>query len=90
MLVMVRNLNYEAESTPPVGSKGPYFRVKSRQNVTIPVTLPGWLKAGEPVDFLTGKQLTQVSDSNVMRVKLPELGAFALVWVANSEHYERE
>ena len=83
MLVMVRNLNYEAESQPPAGSKGPYFRVKSRQNVTIPVKLPAWLKAGTPVDFLSGKQLSQVTESGVMQVKLPELGAFALVWIAN-------
>jgi hypothetical protein len=83
MLVMVRNLNYEAESYPPAGSQGPYFRVKSRQNVTIPVALPSWLKASEPVDFLTGKQLSQATNSSVMQVKLPELGAFALAWIAN-------
>jgi hypothetical protein len=83
MLVMIRNLNYEAESLPPAGSKGPYFRVKKRSQVSIPVTLPSWLKAGDPVDFLSGKQLPQVTESGVMRVTLPELGAFALVWVAN-------
>ena len=86
MLVMVRNLAYEADATRQPDATGPSFRVKTRQNVTIPVSIPSWMKPAPPVEFLGGKSLASVTAANGKQITLPELGAYALVWIANLEH----
>ena len=85
VLVMVRNLNYEADAMPPAGSTGSYFRVRMRKTVEVPLVLPTWLKGRVPVDFLSGENLPFEIEKGVMQVTLPELGSYRLIWLADHE-----
>jgi hypothetical protein len=53
--------------------------------VEVPLALPKWLKGRGPVDFLNGENLPFKIEKGVMRVTLPELGSYRLIWLANVE-----
>lgn len=84
-LLLVRNLDYETGIERKGGqlNRRHPFAVRTKGGVEIDADVPPWLEPRGACDLLTGAALDMEDGDGRIRVRIPELGAFCLVWIAN-------
>ena len=81
---MVRNLDYRTDACDDDKGRNPRFHTTSKSGVTVPVSLPEWLRYGEVSDFLTGDPVPADRGDLGVEVKISVLGAYKLLWIGNA------
>ena len=80
MLVFIRNLNYRIRLLDNGRSAGS-FAVDTLRGVTVPITLPKWMKHAHVEDFVTGEPIEHERDGAQVEVMVVSLAAYRLLWV---------
>ena len=82
-LLLVRNMRYTTDEEANDGGRTHRFRTNPADKVTISYAIPPWLNPAHPINPLTGEALPASRVDDRLKITLPTLDAFRLVWIAN-------
>lgn len=85
VLLFLKNQRYDAGFDFRTGRRTHPFTVSEISDYTFSYGLPKWLDPTAAVDALTGRRLECETADGMFYVKIPELGAYSLVWIENAK-----